>query len=349
MSRYTAASYQQDLIDSLNKKCDLIFWGPGHDKFDIELDLNSIKKKLFISDNDCIIVGHSWLSDIPQKDAWNYDNYYTWINDRLIKSSIEYCGKINFFEHKGPKLFLLNKEYVSLEEKLNFAKRHNFDYVLTSNLNFKDYIKKTNLKFIFFPYAISKDFILKKDLKKKHDLFFSGLIQNQHYYNFNKIKSQRVLVQNELFHNLFGIPILRKSSKFKIFWNTYTGLKSRDIILKILRKYKRLTRSEYIEKINESKVVLNTLSPDNLIGPRFFETMASKAICLCEESDLINNIFMPMEHYVPFRSTDEILEKLHFCISDGIEIKKIRENAYDYVVSNHTYDIRAEKILSLIK
>ena len=40
MSGYTSASYQQDLIDSLKKKCDVIFWGPGYEKFDIDLDLN---------------------------------------------------------------------------------------------------------------------------------------------------------------------------------------------------------------------------------------------------------------------------------------------------------------------
>jgi len=244
---------------------------------------------------------------------------------------------------------LLNKEYISLDEKLNFAKRNNFDYVLTSNLNFNDYEKKTNLRFIFLPYAISKDFILKKDLKKKYDLFFSGLIQNQYFFNLNKIRSKRILIQKKLFYNFFDIPILRKSSKFKIFWNTYTGTKEKDIILKILRKYKRMPRSEYIEKLHESKVVLNTLSPDNLIGPRFYETMASRAICLCEESDLINTVFKPMEHYVSFRSADEILEKLSFCLSDSIEIEKIRENSFDYVVSNHTYDIRAEKILSLMQ
>ena len=349
MSRYTSASYQQDLIDSLKKKCDVIFWGPGYEKFDIDLDLNSIKKKLFISDNDCIIVGHSWLSDIPLKDQANYDNYYTWINERLIKNSIEYCGKINFFEHKGPKLFLLNKEYVSLDEKLNFAKSNNFDYVLTSNLNFNDYEKKTNLKFIFLPYAISKDFILKKNLSKRYDLFFSGLIQNQYFFNLNKIKSQRILIQKKLFYNFFDMPIMRKSSKFKILWNAYTGTKVKDIILKILRKYKRMPKYDYIEKLHESKVVLNTLSPDNLIGPRFYETMASRAICLCEESDLINTVFKPMEHYVPFHSIDEILEKLSFCLSDSIEIEKIRENSYDYVVSNHTYDIRADNILKLIQ
>ena len=55
MPKYTSASYQQDLIDSLKKKL-MFFWGPGYENFDINLDLSSIKK-LFISDNDCIIVG----------------------------------------------------------------------------------------------------------------------------------------------------------------------------------------------------------------------------------------------------------------------------------------------------
>ena len=348
MNKYTSASYQQDLIDSLKKKCDLTCWGPGYKNFDIDLDLRAIKKKLFISDNDSIIVGHSWLSDIPLKEKVNYDNYYAWIGARLIKNSIEYCGKLNFFEHQGPKLFLLNKEYVLLDEKLNFAMRNNFDYVFSSNLNFNNYKKKTNLKFEFFPYAISNDFILKTNLNKKYDLFFSGLLQNQYFFNFNKIKSQRILIQKKLFYNFFDIPFLRKSFKYKIFWNIYTGIKVKDFILKILRKYRRMPRSEYIKKLHESKVVLNTLSPDNLIGPRFYESMASKAICLCEESDLINTVFKPMEHYVPFSSTDEILEKLYFCLSDSIEIKKIRENAYYYVISNHTYDKRSDKILNLL-
>ena len=76
---------------------------------------------------------------------------------KLIKNSIEYCGKLDFEEHfTGPKLLMLNKEYVSLEDKLNFAK-NKFDFLCCHRtLNFADYQKiKSNLKFIYFPYAIS--------------------------------------------------------------------------------------------------------------------------------------------------------------------------------------------------
>ncbi len=348
MQKYTSASYQQDLINSLKKKAEIVFWGPGYENFDINLDLSSIKKKLFISESDCIIVGHSWLSDIPLKNTKNYNNYYKWINEKLIKNSIEYCGKLNFIEHTGPKVLLLNKEYISLDQKLNFAKKNEFDFVLTSNINYKDYQNRTNLKFVFFPYAISNDFITNDVLKKKYDLFFSGLIQNQYFFNLNKIKSNRILIQRKLFMSLFDIPIIKKNFKTKIFWNTYTGIPLKDLILKVLGRYKRMPREEYIQKLHESKVVINTLSPDNLIGPRFYETMASKAICLCEETDVINSIFKPMEHYVPLNSPDEILEKLNFCLSDSEKIQKIRDNAFNYVISNHTYDKRAQYVLNLL-
>ena len=307
MQKYTSASYQQDLINSLKKKTEIVFWGPGYDNFDINLDLESIKKKLSISESDSIVVGHSWLSDIPINKNTNYKKYYKWINEKLIKNSIEYCGKLNFIEHKGPKVLLLNKEYISLDHKLNFAKKNNFDFVLTSNINYKDYQEKTNLQFIFFPYAISNDFIFNDLIKKEYDLFFSGLIQNQYFFNLNKIKSSRILIQKKLFVSLYDIPIFKKNFAGKIFWNTYTGIPFKDLILKVLGRYKRMPRKEYIKKLHKSKVVINTLSPDNLIGPRFYETMASKAVCLCEETDVINSIFKPMEHYVPLNSPDEIL------------------------------------------
>ena len=350
MQKYTSASYQQDLIESLKKNCEIVFWGPGHPGFDISLNFDQIKKKLIISDNDILVVGHSWLSDIPLNKNINYDNYYTWIDNKIInKNSLEYCGNINFANHPGTKIFLLNKEYISLEKKLNFAKINNFNYVLTSNINFKNYEKLINLKFIFFPYAISNDFIYKNDELKKYDLFFSGLIQNQYFFNLNRAKSKRTIIQKKLFFSPFDIPFIRKNTfKGNIYWNIYTGVKVKDIIIKTMGKYKRMPREEYIKKLHQSKIILNTLSPDNLIGPRFYETMASKAICLSEESSVVNKIFKPLKHYVPLNSSDEFLEKVKFCLSDSIEIEDIRENAFNYVVENHTYDKRAEQILSLV-
>lgn len=347
MKNYTSASYQQDLINSLEKNCEVYFWGPGYEKFNIKYDIHKIKKIFNFSDYDPIIVGHSWISDIPFNKN-NKKNYYKWINEKDIdKNALEYCGKLDFKSHKGPKIFLLNKEYISLEHKLNFAKKNQFNFVLSSNTNYKKYEKITQLRFIYFPYAIRNEFLEKKNTKKNYDLFFSGLIQNPYFYKLKNEKSKRLIIQDRLFYNFFGIPIFQRNNELNIYWNIYTGIKLKDFILKITKKYKRMTEDEYIIKLKESRVVLNTLSPDNLIGPRFYETMASKAVCLTEESEILHDVFKPMEHYVPLEKDENIFEKIRFCLSDSDEINNIIDNAFNYVKSFHTYEKRAHQILEL--
>ena len=83
-------------------------------------------------------------------------------------------------------------------------------------MDYKKYEEKTNLKFIFFPYAISNDFLLSEEShKKKYDLFFSGLIQNQYFSKLTKMKSKRLEIQKKLFYNIFELPIFRKTQNFK--------------------------------------------------------------------------------------------------------------------------------------
>ena len=55
-----------------------------------------------------------------------------------------------------------------------------------------------------------------------------------------------------------------------------------------------------------------------------------------------------MEHYVPLDDNDDFVEKINFCLSDSNIINNIRDNVFNYVISNHTYDKRSEQILKLI-
>ena len=106
MENYSSASYQQDLINSLSKKCKIIFWGPGHPGFDVKFNLDNIKTKFSINKDDTIIVGHSSLSDIPLSDNENLKNYYKWIDNKIInKNSLEYCGELNFLNIQDLKFF----------------------------------------------------------------------------------------------------------------------------------------------------------------------------------------------------------------------------------------------------
>ena len=275
-------------------------------------------------------------------------------NINLNLNVLEYCKEYNFEEFKGKKICILNKEYVLLEEKLDFIKKSKFDFVLCLNPHYKNYEKLTNTEFKFWPNAVDHELYLNKSKEKKYDFCFSGLISNPYVSSIFSDKNKyllRLRVLNEIFFSLGAFKIARRKnySMYNIFWNTFTGNKYFDKILKILCKYKYLNNSEYSKLIRSSRVVLNILGPSDLIGPRYFESMISKSVCLCQESSLYKEIFTPMKHYVPFKEDlSDFKEKLHFCISDSEEVNKIKENAYNLILNNHTYDRRAQDMIAWI-
>lgn len=354
---YHAAYYQYDLINSLQKKIEVILWGPGYGDFDSSLSLENVFDKFNLTEKDILIVGHGWLSDIPVNS--NSKKRYSWnksLNEDIL-NNLEYCGVYDFCAHKGKKICILNKEYVSLKEKLKFIKKGKFDLALSHYSNCEEFENDTDTKFIFFPCSVDNKKFQKNikyldHLNKKYDLCFSGLLQNPYIKSQNNdFFNLRKQIQSKLFYEIFQIPLINKYHNNKsIFWNAYSDNSKLNKFLKILGKYKKLTFEEYLDMFKKSKVTLNTLSPFNLIGPRYFESMISGSINFCQKSKFYSKIFREFEHYIPFKSDlSDFNEMLDFATSDTKDIKKIIEASYALVVENHTYDIRAETIIMYAK
>ena len=350
---YSAAYYQYDLIYSLQNKIEVILWGPGYKNFDHTLSLENIFNKFNLTEKDILIVGHGWLSDIPVN--YNSKQRYSWnksLNEDII-DNLEYCGVYNFSAHKGKKICILNKEYVSLSAKLQFIKKGKFDLALSHYSNCEEFEKDTDTRFIFFPCSVDyKKFQNKINysdhINKKYDLCFSGLLQNPYIKSLNnELFSLRKKIQSKLFYEIFQIPFINKyQNKRSIFWNAYSDNSKLNKLLQILGKYKKLTFQEYLNMFRESKATLNTLSPYNLIGPRYFESMISGSVNFCQKSEYYSKIFREFEHFVPFKSDlSDFKEMFNFATSDSKDIKKIIEASYTLVVENHTYDIRAKNII----
>ena len=96
MQKYTSASYQQDLIDSLKKKTEIVFWGPGYENFDINLDLPAIKKKLSISQNK--ILGASCHNREEILLAKELGCNYVFLSPIIKKYDSDPIGWNNFFK-----------------------------------------------------------------------------------------------------------------------------------------------------------------------------------------------------------------------------------------------------------
>ena len=56
--------------------------------------------------------------------------------------------------------------------------------------------------------------------------------------------------------------------------------------------------------------------------------------------------FIENENYISFKKDlSDFNEKLNFATSDSDEIKKIKKNAYNLVLSEHTYEKRAKDLI----
>tara|TARA_S200000501_G_scaffold378884_1_gene444533 strand:+ start:4437 stop:5537 length:1101 start_codon:yes stop_codon:yes gene_type:complete len=349
--KYTASQYQKDVYNHLKKYVEVKLWGPGFNGFDINLSLDSVTKKFDVKKDDIVCVGHGWLSDKPlTNNISNQHSPYSWMNNQknnLFLNDLEYCAKYDFKNYQGKKICILNKEYVSLNEKLNFIKNSKFDFVLCHNPHYSDYEKKTNIKFRYWPFAIDKDQINKNLIANKdYDLFFSGLIFNS---NISKNKNNlRLKIFNIIYNNILFLKILKKKkyNKFNIVWNSFTGKRYYDLFLKIFHQYKYISNDEYIKFLSQSKSVLNTLGPSDLISPRYFETMACKSIVFAEESELYKELFVENLHYISFKKDlSDFYEKLEYIKSDSENIVNIKKNSYNLVMENHTYDNRAKSLI----
>ena len=81
--------------------------------------------------------------------------------------------------------------------------------------------------------------------------------------------------------------------------------------------------------MQKSKIVLNTLSPMQLISPRYFRSMASKAIVLCENSQIYNK-FIDSKYLLTF---DSDLNNFDKRLKQAFELS----NDYDYLNSMQKY------------
>ncbi|MBT4722696.1 glycosyltransferase, partial [Candidatus Falkowbacteria bacterium] len=212
----------------------------------------------------------------------------------------------------------------------------------------KKYTESTNIEFNFWPFAFDSDKFSCTE-EKNVDIGFSGVLQN---LNKNADQSDiRVRIMNHFFHTLYDIPLAKKQSfkNIKIFWNSIPRNKSGRLLSKILGKQHRyLDSKRYVETLCQTKIYINTLSPMGLISPRFFESMASGALVLCEESSLYSNIF-PKDVYVTFKNDlSDFEEIVNTLLTNKTKQDKIIDKAFRLVYKEHTWENRVSSLLNLI-
>ena len=146
--------------------------------------------------------------------------------------------------------------------------------------------------------------------------------------------------------------IIPRSNLDKFFYRFPQSFKN---FIKYLLKYSPLTHSNIVFEDSEfGKFYKNyfdkLLKPSiyfKCISSRNFDAIGTKTLQILLEGKY-NNILKPNVHYLSLKKDysnfDEIIEKL----SDIKAITKIINNAYNHVITNHTYEKRINHILTSI-
>ena len=76
------------------------------------------------------------------------------------------------------KFYLLNKEYKKLDLRLEYAQKNNFDVCFTVHHLYKEWEKKTDLRFEQLPFAADHNIFKDYNQDKKYDFGFTGSLHN---------------------------------------------------------------------------------------------------------------------------------------------------------------------------
>ena len=154
--------------------------------------------------------------------------------------------KMNLNNIHIPLYLILNKEYAGMTAKLNWIKniKPAPKKVFTVHHDIQKYQEQCNIPFCRIMWSADHNIFKKYTNDYQYDLFFSGVIReeqtlnlrNKIYHNLDKLTNYKLLINASFFQNNKG--------KGKLY---------------------NFDVNEYAKKINQSKIVLTTTGPADLV------------------------------------------------------------------------------------
>jgi spore maturation protein CgeB len=323
---YGGAFYQQDVIDRLDNCHDLFQYGSDLNTYDETDTVENVLSKCPFTPN-IICIGHQWLGDDPT-------------------APVDPHPCLDLTETDVPVVMILNKEYRNLEGKFEYIESNGIELVFTHHHKAAEWSRQYNAEFVFWPFAVNKTRFRDYGESKQYDLAFSGILRNPD--PSVPQTDLRLRVQKRLFYTLGELKLKKRSRyrSYEIFWRGKPTNRPYRLANKVLHREKRLPDDDYKKLYSRSKLSLNTLSPIDLVGTRYYESMASNSLAFCQESPIYSEygLFEPGEHCVTFsEDLSDFQEKLAYWVEHDEERAKIAQQGHDHVMENHTWEKRVKE------
>lgn len=249
----------------------------------------------------------------------------------IIGFGITDCGErepMNIIKDVSlPVYIILNKEYAGLKNKLLWINKIKPNKVFTVHHHYNEYEKIVKIPFVRIMWSADETIFKKYNDIYNYDLFFSGVIRKEQTDNW----------RNKIYDNL------NKLQNVNIFMNAKFFINDR-----LSGNFVNLNNIEYAKKMSESKIVITTTGPADLVGTRYFEIMSSnKSLIICNKMDkkVYENIAIDGFNCVMFSTITEFIDKVNYYLTHEEERMKIVNQAYKYFLEKHTWDHKVNYLL----
>ena len=100
--------------------------------------------------------------------------------------------------------------------------------------------------------------------------------------------------------------------------------------------------------MGSSRIVLNSLSPVNLVGTRFFETMLSEAVCLSPSTASFASFLTHGVNCYFYEGPEQFVETVEYLLDRPGQLNSIAATARNDALENHTWENRVNQVLEVM-
>ncbi|MFO1528708.1 MAG: glycosyltransferase [Kiritimatiellia bacterium] len=250
---------------------------------------------------------------------------------------------------RRPKALFLNKEYTQLKPKLEYARRMEFGLLFTHHHETEIYRKATGIPAEFVRFATNPGVYRDQGLPRIYDLCFTGVLINP---SFPASQSDaRLRVQQKMFHSWRDFRIKKRARyrDLRLFWAANPRSRLLIRINEGLRGPQRVSAEEYARLLAETRITLNGPSPNDMVGLRYYECMASGSLALCSENPSYAVTFPDGAPIVTFRpDLADFDDKLFHYARDEDARRRLADEALAFVRAGHTWVHRVRGMLDAL-
>ena len=311
-SSYNGAYYQHDFAVALSRRHRVFRYGRGLDGYDPRHKLDDVLRACPF-DPDVICFGAGWEVEDMRKPEFDPHP-----NIRVGGSGIA-------------AVMILNKEYKKLDRKLAFVRDNGIRMVFTVHHDYGKWSKETGVPFVHFPFGVDETRFRDYREPKRYALGFSGATHRQWTDVRERIK-ERLFVR---------WPLKRRTYwGTAVYWSEWGGLPG----------LRPPAREAYGRLLNSSRAWISTPSAADIVGPRFFEVLASRTLLLCSRSPVYGDLLTDLENCVMFEpDLRDFDDKVFAFLRRDEDREAIVRSARNHVLENHTWSRRVEQFTSAVK